>query len=277
MTAPDTTELPVASTGAETLAGKLAQKFSPGLLVLAFLLNALAAMGVVLCFGQLRGVNFHLVVALISAVCVALLVTAPYEILLEASDAASGSDGRRGRLGLFKLLRREWRLLRFKTPTDDGLAPEQRFVAALPFVLLIAGLFGGLCLTGPIWTPRTAPLIDFGVMCLGIGAATLAVRNLGRTTSPEECQQIVGAFDQVAQLAKSPRVRWALPTAAVLATSAYGLVVVLPFASATGCPFAVAFLVFSAVPLSLLGCFIAMLLVPTLSALDTHADSTNSN
>ncbi len=265
------TEAP-ASTEPETPAGPSVRTISPGLLVLGFLLNALLAMGMVLGFGRLRGIDLLTAVTLLTLTGVVLGLLAAHQILLVAVRASSSDDDRREQFGLFGLLRREWKVLRDGTPDEPGLPPEKVFVGTLYFVLLFVGASVVLCLEGSNSWPKLSPLVDvLGIVAgggllarifsLGWNRFQCALRFIGQVVT----HRGEGGHPQSASF-----IRWSLLTAGHLLTCAYGLVVVSRFTEASGCPFALAFIALSAMPLSLFGVSVAVLLAPALAVLEKN-------
>lgn len=260
------------STRPETPAALPSKKFSPGLLLLAFFLNALIAMGVVISFGQFRGVSLLTVVVLLFWMGIALTLWATHEILLGAIRSKPSDEDIGEASSLIKILTNEWKLLRDGFPTEYALKPRQLFVATLSYVLLYAGVIAGLCMEGANSWPKISPFVD--VIIAVLGGVVLVKFLPAEQIHLRRVLQIIG---EVIHSPNASRIRWALLIAGNLLTSAYGLVAVLPFWAANECPFALAFLVLSAVPLSILGFSVVVLLVPALTVLDESAATTNSN
>jgi hypothetical protein len=249
-----------------------APKFSIGLLVLVFLLNAILGMAVVLSLGQLRGVNLLTVLVLLFWTGVSLTLWASHQILLAAIRALTPDAELGVSSGLFQLFRHEWKLLRDGFPTNEALTHRQLFVATLRFVLIYVGVCVVLCMEGDQSWPKITPFVDVVIAVFGAGVL-LRILPVGQIRL-RRVFQIIG---DVIHLPSTFRIRWALLIAGNLFTTAYGLVVVLPFVTAHECPLALAFLVLSVVPLSILGISVVMLLLPALAVLNDHAATTNSD
>lgn len=261
-----------ASTRLETPAALPSKKFSPGLLLLAFFMNALIAMAVVISFGQFRGVNLLMVVVLLFWMGIALTLWATHEILLGAIKAGTADDDLGEPSSLFTLLASEWKLLRDGFPTEYALKPRQLFVATITFVLLFVGVFAGACMEGASSWPKISPFVD---IVIGVFGGAVLVKFL--PSGQINLRRVLQIIGEAIFSPNASRARWALLLAGNLLTSAYGLVVLLPFWAANECPFALVFLVLSAVPLSILGFSVVVLLVPALAVLDESAAGPNPN
>lgn len=262
----------VASTGSARSNAPPSQSLSVELLLLAFLLNALVATGVVICFSQFRGVNLAAVLVLQFLTAVALALWAAHRILLAAIRTASNGDDPRGQLGLFELLCREWKTLRDGTPHERGSNPEVVFVATLHFVLLFVGSSAALCMEGANSWPEISPLVDVNFAISG-GAVLFWILSAGRIRFRHVNHLICDAI-------RSPEasgIRWSLLIAGNLLTSAYGLVAISPFVVANAYPFAPVFPVLSLVPLAILGFSVVMILMPAVAILDENTARTNSD
>ena len=249
-----------------------APKFSLGLVVQVILLNALLGMAVVLSLGQLRGINLLIVLGLLFWTGVSLTLWAAHKILLGAIRARTPDAEPGVSQSLFQLFRHEWKLLRDGFPTNEDLTPRQLLVATLPFVLLFVGACVALYMEGAQSWPKVTPLVDVVIAVLGVAVLVWIL--------PTGQIRLVRVLQIIGKVISSPNassIRWALLIAGNLFTTAYGLVVVLPFAAAHECPFALAFPVLSAVPLSILGSSFVMLLLPALAVVDDHAAPTNSD
>lgn len=249
-------------------------KFSLTALGIAYLLNALVAMAFVLSFDQLRGVSLLVVLVVLYLLCLVILIVAAYEYLQVVLDTSSDADNSRERLGLLELLSRRCRPLSLWKLPDSAFTPEQNFAAALPPVLLTATIYSVPSFLAAIYSSYCSPLWDLGIICFGIGSLVFIARYAKRTFGDDQYRQTIGKYGQVVLLAKASRFRWLLAVASPLMAVLYGLAVILPFAKASGHPIAVAFLVLSVVPLSAMGFFVAMLLLPALAA---NASPTNSD
>ena len=272
MTTETSEDVALTTTHPESLAAPSCQLFSPGLLVLVFLLNALLGLVAVLSLGQLRGVNLLIVLGLLFWTGVSLALWAAHQILLEAIRARTAGADLDVDTSLLQLFKREWKLLRDVFPTNETLTPLQLLVAALSFVLMSVGACVALCLEGAQSWPKVTPVIDVVMTVLGT-AVLIRIFPVGQIRFRRVLQMIT----TVLHIPNATGIRWALLIAGNLFTTAYGLVVVPPFVMAHECSFAVAFLVLSVVPLSILASSFVTLLLPALAVLQDHAAPTNSD